>query len=344
MTGRPSLAPSLIKLGVFIVVTALATMMLAAAITQSTTARTLSYSADFTDVTGVQPGDDVRIAGVKVGSVTSLRLVQHDLVRLSFTVIASRPLPRGVHATLKYRNLIGSRYLSLDPGADGAGALPSGSEIPQTQTTNALDLTALLAGFRPLEQLINPAELNQLAGSLIEVLQGEGDQIGVLVQQFADVLSTISANGSAITSLIDNLDAVLTTVGQHSSQLTALVTNLDGWLSGLAANSVGIGQSIQGIGALASTLSDLLVKTRQPLAADVGALRTLTGTLVANGSTVAQAIQQLPTTTATLIRPASYGGWLNFYLCQLNTPGGVLGVPSLTAGPPSPSKLDARCT
>ena len=345
MTARRSLVYPVAKLGAFLLVTSLATLVLAGAISNSSDTATRSYAADFTDVTGVSAGDDVRIAGVRVGTVTSLRLIGHDLVRVGFTVAAARRLPTSVHATLKYRNLIGSRYLSLTEGDDSSGAmLPPGAVLAVSQTTNALDLTALLAGFRPLEQLINPAQLNALAGSLVEVLQGEAGSINLLFQQFADVFAQINANGSAVTSLVRNLNAVLGTVSQHSAQLGSLITNLNQWMAGLAADRDGIGSSIQGIGSLASTLTDLLVKTRLPLAHDVTSLHALAGTLSANGTTLAQAIQQLPGTVATLIRPASYGGWLNFYLCQLYTPGGVLGIPSLVAGPPDPSKLDARCT
>jgi len=116
---RGLLSP-LIKLVIFLIVTAFATYVLGATIANSSFGSTNSYKAIFSDASGVTVGDDVRIAGVRVGSVSGIKVVDHDKAQLTFSVQKSRPLPTSVEATLRYRNLVGQRYLDIAQGPETA--------------------------------------------------------------------------------------------------------------------------------------------------------------------------------------------------------------------------------
>jgi hypothetical protein len=107
-----NVAGPLIKLSIFAAVTVVLTGLLAGALGAFAPDGT-PYRARFTDVTGVLPGDDVRIAGVKVGRVTAVELVGADTAELAFTVRNAIPVPANVHATIRYRNLVGQRYVAL---------------------------------------------------------------------------------------------------------------------------------------------------------------------------------------------------------------------------------------
>ncbi len=323
---RRGLAAPLIKLVIFLVVTALATLVLASTISTGVSGKTLSYRADFTSITGVTVGDDVRIAGVRVGQIESMKLVSHNLAELKFSVQADRRLATSTLAVLKFRNLVGTRYLSLDQGSGNANELlPPGGTIPVKQTTDALDLTQLLGSFQPLEQLIDPQQLNSLAGELIQTFQGTGGSIDLLIQQFGDVLNAVGGQRDAITSLITNLNSVLGTVAQHNAQLDSMLTDLTRWVSGLSQDRNEIGDSLTGIGTLAASLTDLLDKARPPLANDVKQLNALGKNLNDNSKTISGALQSLPSTTTTLGRVSDYGGWMNFYLCSFEADDGLLG-------------------
>ena len=116
---RGLLAP-LIKLIVFLVVTAASPTSWRRRSRTRPSAHAASYKADFTDVTGLNEGDDVRIAGVRVGTVDSISIVRAPATRawpqVAFTVQKSRPLPTSVTAALRYRNLVGQRYIDIEPG------------------------------------------------------------------------------------------------------------------------------------------------------------------------------------------------------------------------------------
>lgn len=325
---RGLLSP-LIKLVIFLIVTAFATYVLGATIANTTYGATKSYKAIFTDVAGLSVGDDVRIAGVRVGTVHEIKIVKHDLAQISFTVVKDRPLPRSTEAHLRYRNLVGQRYLDIEQGpGDPNDILKNGGTIPQTQTFNALDLTALFQGFQPLFKGLNADQINSLSTEIIQTLQGEGGSLELLLTNLGDLTNAIADKDQVIGSVVDNLSSVLTVVGDRDTQLSNLLLQLQQFISGLSADRKTIGTSIDSINALTTSTADLLTQVRAPLATDITDLTALTANLNANSATVQAVLQELPTTVASLIRTGSYGSWFNFYLCSvrgtINFPGGVV--------------------
>ena len=339
---RGGLAGPLIKGLIFLVVTVAATTALGITIANTQVGSTIDYYAQFTDVTGLATGDDVSIAGVRVGQVEQIGVVNRRYARVRFSVETDHPLPSSVIATIKYRNLVGERYLALD---QGAGALNSmlgpGGTIPLAQTHPALDLTDLFNGFRPLFQALSPADVNELSGEIIQVLQGEGSTVDTLVAHTASLTNTLADRDKVIGSVIDNLNSVLNTVNSRGSELSDLVTTLQQLVSGLAADRQPIGNAITAMGDLATSTAGLLAAGRAPLAADITSLGQLSANLAQNSDTVDQFLRTLPVKFQALGTIASYGSWLNFYLCAA----GVTGV-TTTDGSPPPTGLPltaARC-
>ena len=171
----------LTKLLIFIVVTTLATGVLVITIGNLTFAGTKDYKAEFVDATGVVKGDDIRIAGVKVGTVKDVEIVDRTRALVTFTVQDDTALTEATHAAIRYRNLVGQRYLSLTQEVGDAGPLPEGGTIPVEQTSPALDLTVLFNGFKPLFQALSPDDINKLSYEIVQVFQGEGGTLESLL-------------------------------------------------------------------------------------------------------------------------------------------------------------------
>ena len=335
---RGLLSP-LIKLIVFLIITTFATYVLAATIANTNYGSTNTYKAIFTDVAGLNAGDDVRIAGVRVGTISSIKIIKNANddnkyeARISFTVIKNRPLPTSTIATLRYRNLVGQRYLDLAQGAGNPNdLLANNATIPVTQTHPALDLTFLFNGFQPLFQGLNATQINDLSGEVIGALQGEGGSLDLLLANLADLTNSIADKDLVIGSVVDNLASVLTAVGNRDSELSDLISQLQRFISGLSQDRSTISSSIDGINSLTANTANLLTNIRAPLAKDITDLTALTRNLNNNSGEVASFLQLLPDTVATLIRTGSYGSWFNFYLCSISADiklpnGGSIPVP-----------------
>jgi phospholipid/cholesterol/gamma-HCH transport system substrate-binding protein len=257
--------------------------------------------------------------------VDSISIVDRQQAEVRFTVQNDVRLPASVTATIKYRNLVGQRYVSLAQGTGPMNALlPPGGSIPLNRTQPALDLTELFNGFKPLFQALSPDDVNQLSFEIIQVFQGEGGTIDSLLANTAQLTSTIANKDKVVGQVIDNLNSVLNTVNAHSGQLSDLISTTQQLVSGLAADRQPISDAIGSLGDLATTTAGLLDQGRAPLKADIAALGTLAGNLNANQGTVQHFIQFLPQKLSAIIPTASYGSWFNFFLCSA---GGTISVP-----------------
>jgi phospholipid/cholesterol/gamma-HCH transport system substrate-binding protein len=352
---RGLLSP-LIKLVVFLVVTSMATYVLAATISNAGYGKATSYYGLFHDATGLLIGDDVRVSGVRVGSVEGIKLIREPgtrdaatapfVAQVKFSVAVDRPLSTWSLAKLRFRNLVGQRYLAVEQGSEVPGVaqanLKPKATIPLSQTEDALDLSTLFAGFKPLFAGLDPSEINDLSMEIIQTLQGEGGTVDNLLAQTAQLTSAIADKDKAIGDLIDNLSSVLDTVGQRDTKLAELITQLQRFVSGLSNDRVTIGNSITGINNLTSATAGLLDKSRPALKQDVEDLTGLAQTLNAGGTTIDGILQRFPDKIATLTRTATYGSWFNFYLCSL---GGTVTLPGgSTINPGLGTFPSARCS
>lgn len=323
----------LIKLVIFLVITSLATYVLAATIANTSYGATYSYSANFTDVTGLELGDDVRIAGVRVGSVSNIQIDKKvdrqgnvtTVAHVGFTVQKTAPLPRSTQVYLRYRNLVGQRYLDVEQGPGNPNkVLKPGSTITVANTHPAVDLTVLFNGFQPLTAALNAKQINDLAYNLVQTLQGEGGALESLLGTIADLTNSLADKDQVIGDVIDNLTSVLQAVNSRDTELSQLIIQLKNFISGLASDRNTIGNAITGINHLAESTTGLLTQVRGPFKHDVKSITGLVNVLNAHKSTLTYVIRQLPPTVGALIRTASYGSWFNFYLCSSS---GVLVLP-----------------
>ncbi len=325
---RGFVAP-LVKLSFFAVVTIILTALLASTIAAVGFGSRTSYQAVFSDVTGLQPGDDVRIAGVKVGSVDKLKLVKRTLAEVTFSVDKAQQLSKSTHALIRYRNLVGQRYISLTEGAGPDTLLRKNDVIPISQTEPALDLTVLFNGFKPLFQALSPKDVNSFTLTVIKTLQGEGGTINTLLAKTADLTNTLADRDAVIGRVITNLNAVLGTVNERDAELSGLILQLQRFVSGLAQDRQIIGGSLQNISTLTDATAGLLTDARPALKVDINRLAVVAKILQDSQAIVEGVLQRLPAKLTAITLTATYGSWFNFYLCDF----AAVGLPVTITGP-----------
>jgi phospholipid/cholesterol/gamma-HCH transport system substrate-binding protein len=322
-----------IKMALFTVVTLLATALLAATIANTDSRPTSSYSAVFVDAVNLNAGDEVRLAGVRVGSVSSVSLYDGTKAKVTFGVDRAVPLSTTTQAVIRYRNLIGQRYLAIVDGPTSGQRLKPHAVIPESLTQPALNLNTLFNGFRPLLAGLEPGDVNQLSYELIRVLQGEGGTVDALFSHVASLSGTLADRDALIGQVISNLNAVLGPLDQRDQQLSALITNLQSFISGLSADRAAISSSLVSINDLAGTTAGLLTKARPDLKDDVTQLGVLAAGLDEPRSR--KLLDHFLTATPMKLKvatpEASYGAFLNFYVCAANfiLPDGTVTTPYL---------------
>ncbi|CAN5502333.1 virulence factor Mce family protein [soil metagenome] len=312
-----------IKLGAFSLVLLLFTGIIIVVFGQFRFDRTTGYTAEFSNASGLRSGQFVRASGVEVGKVDKIELVDGgQRVRIHFNVDRSLPLYQSTTAQIRYQDLIGNRYLELQRG-NGEGAdrvLPAGGFIPLSRTQPALDLDALIGGFKPLFRSLDPDKVNNIASSIITVFQGQGGTINDILDQTASLTSALADRDQAIGEVITNLNTVLATTVKHQKEFDQTVNNFEVLITGLEQRADPLADSVADISNAAGTLGDLLADDRPLLKDTVAKLETLQQPLVDQQAEVDALLTKLPNTLKVIGRAGGiYGDFFNFYLCSTST-------------------------
>jgi phospholipid/cholesterol/gamma-HCH transport system substrate-binding protein len=337
-----------VKLAAFSFVLLLFTAIIIIVFGQFRFDRTTAYTAEFSNASGLRDGEFVRAGGVEVGKVSDLKLVDNGRrVQVTLNVDRTLPLYQSTTAQIRYQDLIGNRFVNLDRGT-GEGAdrvLPAGGFIPMSRTQPALDLDALIGGFKPLFKALDPEKVNTIASSLVTVLQGQGGTINDILDQTAQLTSTLADRDQAIGEVITNLNLVLATTVKHEKEFDQTVNNLEVLITGLRNRADPLANSIADISNAAGTLGDLLADDRPLLKDTIGKLETLQQPLVDGQAKLDDLLTKLPEAIKIIGRAGGiYGDFFNFYLCDINLklnglqPGGPVRTVKITQQP------TGRCT
>ncbi len=330
MSKTPALAPSL-KMVAFALVALLIIVTIAATIRPlGTGGNEARFVAEFTSASRLVPGDDVRVAGVRVGQVDDVSVTDDARARVAFSVESDLPLTERTRVEIRYLDLAGNRYVALvDPGSP-APAQPGGEVIGVDRTSPALDLDDLLDGFKPLLVALSPEDVNNLTLDIVRTLQGDGGTVRHLLARTASLTTGLARRDRLITNVIDNLDTSVGAIAGHQTQLRELVHGLRVFTSGLAADRRDVTRAIGHIDTMTGLTAELLRRIRPTTKADIAGVRRLASILStpAARAEIKHALHHLPIKLRKLQATAAYGSWFNYYVCgvRLSTGAGIPGL------------------
>jgi phospholipid/cholesterol/gamma-HCH transport system substrate-binding protein len=335
---------TLIKVSIFTVVMLLVAAGLVVVFGEFRFASSNTYHANFSTASRLKAGQDVRIAGVPVGSVKELKLAPDNSVDVTFDVNKRYQLYTSTRALIRYENLVGDRFLEIASGPGDLRKLPPGGSISRDHTQPALDLDALLGGLRPVLKGLDGAKVNEVSNAVIELLQGQGGAIDQLLSSTSSFTSDLAARDQLIGDVINNLNTVLGTVDEKGAQFDASVDQLQQLITGLAQGSDPIAGAIGPLASAETDLTDMLAKSRRPLQGVLENLRPLASKLDERKKDVNDVIDPLAENYLRLNALGAYGSFFNIYYCsirmKINGPAGSdILIPF--GGPPDPSK--GRC-
>ncbi|MBH0780935.1 MCE family protein [Nocardia bovistercoris] len=291
---------------------------------------TSSYSATFSDVMGVRVGDDVRMAGVRVGRVDAIDFEDDYKARVEIRIQRRQRLTTTTKALVRYQNLIGQRYIALAPGDDDGAPLEAGGHIPIERTEPSFDVSALLSGFEPLFSVLQPDQVNSLSETLIQALQGDNVSLSTLITQAADLANTFGQRDRILGDVISNLSSVLSGLANRSQELETLITQSRALVEALYAEGESLKSSVTQVATATDSLVGLVTEVKPKLAGAQNDATAGVALLLLNGAALDKAAVQFPTFLNALARFTGYGAYGNAYLCRLDVSlWGVLLPPGL---------------
>ncbi|MET7772635.1 MlaD family protein [Nocardia sp. NPDC005366] len=279
---------------------------------------TRSYSAIFTDVTGLRVGDDVRMAGVRVGRVDAVEL-DGTRARVRFRVQDRQKLYGDTEAAITYQNVIGQRYLGLSRGDSGQPAeLPGGAEIPVERTEPSFDLSALLNGFEPLFGGLDPKQVDNLTAALVTALQGDAGALTLLIEQMSTLAQSLAGPDRILGSVITNLTQVVRSLAARRGDLGTLISQTRTIVDGLARHRDEFLTTLTEVSQVADRMAAVVAEDRPALEQMLNREPGFTRHFEENKDQFAYLGFNLPALLKGIARVSQEGSNMNVYLCNLN--------------------------
>ncbi|MDL9937436.1 MCE family protein [Gordonia sp. ABSL1-1] len=318
---QASIRKPLIGFSLFAVVALLLTYIIYSTLERSVSGHTESFSTYFGDASGLAVGDDVRMAGVRVGRVQSIDL-DNGRARVEFEVQDDQQILTNTKSQIRYQNLIGQRYLNLvlDPKV-ASTPMPPGSTL-KLPSEDSFDVTKLLAGFQPVFETLDAQQVNELSMGLIKTFQGDYDGNEVLlsrtIAQVGKLANDTANRDLVIGAIIDNLSGVMRDLSQQGGQLGTVIGNMAKLIENLNGNSAAFGRAVSDLGNTASGFANVLSRSRADLSDAATSARLATQTLIGNGAKLDQMAVDLPIFLGHFPMVLGEGNYLNIYACDLD--------------------------
>lgn len=305
--------------------------------------RTYPLAVIVDNAAGLEPGDPVRVAGVSVGSVTSIERIPEDgTLRVDFDVESGTEISQASTASVRLRTLLGKKYLDLsDPGT--GVPLGEGDVIPVSQTVASTDVDTLLNAAEPTIEQTDVGSINGVLASVDRTLAGRGEQLRDVFVDLAGLASTLGDREVELARLIESTNRLAGVVETRDTELRSVLDGMDLVLETLAQRGQNLTGIVDEVSALSDTLSPLLAGNRAELGELFGQVGQVTGLLVRQRDRVDLALTQLPGLAERFYAVTSEGSWVNVYIVGVvATPlvanpvdlGSSSGEPGVTGGPP----------
>lgn len=294
-----SIRKPLIGFSLFAIVSILVTSVIWTTLQRSVDTGTHTYSAIFRDVLGLKAGDDVRMAGVRVGRVNEITLLTPDekacankelesrtCAKVTFIADSDQHLFNDTKALVRYQNLIGQRYVALARG-EGSGdfsELRAGGTIPIERTESSFDISKLLGGFQPLFDALRPEQVNRLSETLILALQGDSVSLANFITQAAGLAREFKLRDQIFADVIVNLSGVMAGLAKRGSELETLVTQTRALIGGLYSQGQSLQASVTQVAGATAALTGLVGQIQPQLATAQTSATSALQLLVANGA------------------------------------------------------------
>ncbi|HUQ38646.1 MAG TPA: MCE family protein [Acidimicrobiales bacterium] len=283
---------------------------------------TYALSATFDDVTGLLPNDNVKVAGVVVGKVRRVELVK-GRARVTFAVRDEVTLPTDTQASIRWRNLLGQRYVYLYPGT-AAARLASGDHISRTRAV--VDLGELFNRLGPIVKVIDPKEVNAFLQSVTAALDGNEGALRTAIDDLARLSGALGSRDAAIGRLIENFDTVAGTITRRDAQIRSVLDDLLALATTFNDNTTVLEQAAVELTDFSDDLGRLLADNRGEIDRTVDNLTILVKVIQGKLGSIDSTVGGLDEAATKLFAVSRNGEWLN-QVIPCGAVGGKGGIP-----------------
>jgi phospholipid/cholesterol/gamma-HCH transport system substrate-binding protein len=218
------------RLGLSVAVAVVLFVLLSNTLTNPVAINTRTYTAEFTDASGLHPDGDVRVRGVRVGKVDSVDLARHDgqnVAQVKFTLDQQYGILAISRLAIKFQALTGVRYLDVTNAAEGYTAADLVTQVPTSMTQPSFDVTALFNGLQPVLVTLSPEEINIFTANAASFLTGDGSGLAPLLDSLRRLTEFVSDRQEVVATLMSNLSQVADAIESKSKKFIHIIDLLN---------------------------------------------------------------------------------------------------------------------
>jgi phospholipid/cholesterol/gamma-HCH transport system substrate-binding protein len=249
-----------------------------------------TIEAQFTNAAGISNGTAVMVAGVNVGSVTSVK-VNGNAVDAQLSVNNGVQLPHVTRAAVEVETLLGVVDVTLEPVSGWNDPLKSGADI--TDTSVPTEFYQLQNTAHSLLSKTNAQALNNLVTSLANITQDKQQQVAQIISGLGALTTTVDQRSGQVSQLIDSANSLSTTLAGRDQQLLSVVNNLDTVSTGLASNDQALSNLITNVDSMASQTNSLVSQDSPALNSLLSSLHTDLGVVGQHQDDLAEGVSYL---------------------------------------------------
>jgi phospholipid/cholesterol/gamma-HCH transport system substrate-binding protein len=280
------------------------------------------YAADFASADGIKAGDDVRVAGITVGSITSVK-VAGDHVHVKFQVRRGLEFGGQSRASIEIATVLGQQFLQVT--SQGAGRLAHGATIPVSRTTVPYTLLDALGRFGENTAKTNLPQLKTALDTLAGTLDGIAPaDARATLSGLSKLASTVASRQDEIASLLTEARQVTDTLNDHSGDLIALIADSDTFLQLLQQRHDVIARLLADTASLGTQVSQLIRRNGAHLQSLLDNLNTITGVLAQDKQQLAEAVRTLGAFSKNIANATGSGPWLDLFTPVLFEPDNLI--------------------
>ena len=272
-----------------------------------------TYEAEFTEGAGLQPDDEVRIAGIKVGEVRTVALAD-DHVLVSFRVKDAWIGDR-TSAQIKIKTLLGRKFLSLNPTGDGVQ--DPNQPIPRTRTVTPYDVTEAFNGLADTVGAIDTKQLAESFTAISDTFKNSPEHVRSALDGLSALSKTVSSRDSQIAELLANAKTLTTTLANSNEDFSKLIDDGNLLLTELNNRRDAIHDLLTGSQRLAEQISGLVHDNQSQLAPALSQLQQVSDLLRRQNDNLGKSLQLAGPYFRLVNNTAGNGRWIDSYLCGL---------------------------
>jgi phospholipid/cholesterol/gamma-HCH transport system substrate-binding protein len=273
-----------------------------------------TYSAAFSEAGGLKAGDEVRIAGVKVGKVEEVDL-DGDHVKVTFKVKGDPGFGTATGASIRVKTILGAKYLALHP--KGPGQLAAGSEIPLRRTVAAYDVVQAFSDLTTTTEEVDTQRLAKALDTISTTFQDSPAEVRASITGLSKISRTVASRDKALRELLDHADGVTGVLAARSEDFTALVEDGDKLFKEISKRRKAIHKLLKSSAALGIQLSGLVEDNRKEIGPALKGLNTFVKMLERNQSSLDRSVKLLAPYVRVFTNTLGNGRWFDSYIQNL---------------------------